>query len=84
MGGAAPSLPASLREGRRRALTLWRPAMSTQYSVRYLRTQAGTTVRTMVPSVPDGHLSDEEYFDRHPVLREIMERWAAEGREMGA
>lgn len=82
MGGAAPSLPTSLREGRRRALTLWRPAMSTQYSVRHLHTPDGT-VRTVIPD-PEPHLTDEEYFDRHPVLREIMERWAAEGRQTEA
>jgi hypothetical protein len=54
--------------------------MSTQYSVRYLRTSDGTPVRTIIPD-PEPHLTDEEYFDRHPELRELMERWAAEGRE---
>ncbi|GGU54696.1 hypothetical protein [Streptomyces lavendofoliae] len=57
--------------------------MSTQYCFRYLRTSAGTTVRTMAPD-SEPHLTDEEYFDKNPVIREIMERWAAEGREKDA
>jgi hypothetical protein len=57
--------------------------MSTQYTFRYLRTSAGTTVRTMTPD-SEPHLTDEEYFDRHPAIRELMEKWAAEGREKDA
>jgi hypothetical protein len=55
---------------------------TTPYSVRYLHTADGP-VRTIVPdSEPD--MTDEEYFDRHPALRELMERWAAEGRQTDA
>jgi hypothetical protein len=56
--------------------------MSTQYSVRYLHTPNGP-VRTRIPD-SEPHLTDEEYFDRHPALRELMERWAAEGRQTDA
>jgi hypothetical protein len=56
--------------------------MSTPYSVRYLHTADGP-VRTIVPDDAQG-MTDEEYFDRHPALRELMERWAAEGRQPDA
>ncbi|MFJ8583604.1 hypothetical protein ACIRD2_02950 [Streptomyces sp. NPDC093595] len=59
--------------------------MENAYRARTLTMPDGGWVRTVVRDTHEElELTDEEYFERHPMLREIMERWAAEGREKDA